>query len=134
MRCWRAIIISTVLVSLFAAGAAAQTGSYWIGRIDANIPVDFYAERFTAERIEGRLRFGAARYGLADINRLCDGARLGAQRRGEHYVYRIAGDCGGQGELRIAGDDPERIEGRGTLFDAASASGRKRRHFFLERQ
>lgn len=131
----RARAIALLLATgVAAATASAQTGSFWVGRIDANIPVDFYAEQFTADRIEGRMRFGAARYGFADINRLCDTARFVANRQGEHYAYRVSGRCGGQGTIRVTAHDPDRLEGRGTLFDAAAASGRKRRHFYLDRQ
>lgn len=126
-------LIALALV-LAASGAGAQTGSFWQGLVDANIPVDFYAAQFNDEGIEGRIRFGAARYGFADINRLCDVARLKATREGDHYAYRLSGRCGGKGTLRVTIDDPNRLEGRGTLYDAASASSRKRRHFYMQRQ
>ncbi len=123
----------TLTAIAFSTGAPAQTGSLWHGLIDANIPMELYVERFTAERVEGRVSFGQARFGYAGINQLCDSARLVATRSGDRYAYRISGACGGKGTLRVSDEDPDRIEGRGTIFDAATASAFKRRHFYLER-
>lgn len=122
-------------VAMLGAGTAvAQTGSYWEGVVDANIPVNFHAESFTDESIAGSVRFGSSWYGFADDAQLCDRATLTAKRHGDHYAYRISGACRGKGKLTVSADDPDHLDGLGTIYDASSAGAAKRRSFYLERK
>ncbi|KAA3621479.1 MAG: hypothetical protein DWQ08_14025 [Proteobacteria bacterium] len=122
------------LVAISSPVAVSQTGSFWRGSVDANIPFDFYAERFDAEGIRGTLTFGSPRFGYDGANDLCKSARLVATPRDDHYAYTVSGSCRGQGILWFSNGNRETLVGRGTLYDAASASGHKRKHFRMTRE
>lgn len=122
------------LIAAAAPAVSAQTGSAWHGVIDANIPFDFHAERFDGERITGMLYFWSARFDRDGADRLCDSARIEAVAAGGGYRYTISGGCRGRGEIWFTAADGSRMDGRGTIHDAASASGYKRRHFFMKRR
>lgn len=123
-----------LLIAAAGPNASAQPGSAWHGVIDANVPFDFHADRFDGERITGTLYFWSARFDRDGADRLCDSARIEAVAAGGRYRYTISGGCRGRGELWFTAADGNRMDGRGTIHDAASASGYKRRHFFMKRR